>query len=153
MWAKWTKLYDEKRLSQGEYLGGLYDIGFDRPEAHVVRKGDALYYAFFAPSFDGKIELRGLDARAYRLTDYVNGRDLGVVQGPRGEGSGAVRSVAADRSAARGRRRTGGAELTEGHQSSLVLSRRIPGQRRRSPVDVLRSPIFTTTTISRSSTI
>ena len=85
MWAKWTKLYDEKRLSQGEYLGGLYDIGFDRPEAHVVRKGDALYYAFFAPSFDGKVELRGLDARAYRLTDYVNGRDLGVVQGPRAE--------------------------------------------------------------------
>ena len=48
LWAKWTKLYDEKRLTQGEYLGGLYDIGFDRPEAHVVRKGDALYYAFFA---------------------------------------------------------------------------------------------------------
>ena len=82
IWAKWTKLYDEKRLSQGEYLGSLYDIGFDRPEAHVVRKGDALYYAFFAPTFDGSIELRGLAARAYRLTDYVNGRDLGVVQGP-----------------------------------------------------------------------
>ena len=96
LWAKWTKLYDEKRLSQGEYLGGLYDIGFDRPEAHVVRKGDALYYAFFAQSFDGSIELRGLDARAYRLTDYVNGRDLGVVQGPTAEVPGEVRSVAAD---------------------------------------------------------
>ncbi len=82
LWAKWTRLYDEKRLSQGEYLGSLYDIGFDRPEAHVVRKGDALYYAFFAPGFDGSLELRGLDARAYRLTDYVNGRDLGVVHGP-----------------------------------------------------------------------
>ena len=68
--------------AEGEYLGSLYDIGFDRPEAHVVRKGDALYYAFFAPTFDGSLELRGLDARAYRLTDYVNGRDLGVVQGP-----------------------------------------------------------------------
>jgi alpha-galactosidase len=82
LWAKWTKLYDEKRLSQGEYLGRLYDIGFDRPEAHVVRKGDSLYYAFFAKEFDGSIELRGLASRAYRLTDYVNGRDLGVVQGP-----------------------------------------------------------------------
>ncbi len=39
LWGKWTRLHDEKRLSQGEYLGGLYDIGFDRPEAHVVRKG------------------------------------------------------------------------------------------------------------------
>ena len=51
LWAKWTKLYDEKRLSQGEYLGGLYDIGFDRPEAHVVRKADSMHYAFFAPRF------------------------------------------------------------------------------------------------------
>ncbi len=82
LWAKWTRLYDEKRLSQGEYLGTLYDIGFDRPEAHVVRKGDTLYYAFFAKHFDGRLELRGLDARAYRLDDYVNGRDLGVVRGP-----------------------------------------------------------------------
>ena len=48
-----------------------------------MRKGDALYYAFFAKSFDGRLELRGLEARAYRVTDYVNGRDLGRVQGPR----------------------------------------------------------------------
>jgi alpha-galactosidase len=67
LWAKSTKLCDEKRLSQGEYLGGLYDIGFDRPEAHVVRKGDSMHYAFFAPSFDGKIELRGLGARVPTL--------------------------------------------------------------------------------------
>jgi alpha-galactosidase len=85
LWAKWTRLYQEKRLSQGQYLGGLYDIGFDRPEAHVVRKGDALYYAFFAKRFDGRLELRGLEARAYRVTDYVNGRDLGRIQGPRAE--------------------------------------------------------------------
>jgi alpha-galactosidase len=85
LWAKWTKLYDELRLSQGEYLGGLYDIGFDRPEAHVVRKGDRVYYAFFAPRFDGKLALRGLEARTYRVTDYVDGRDLGRVQGPLAE--------------------------------------------------------------------
>ena len=85
LWAKWTRLYDEKRLSQGEYVGGLYDIGFDRPEAHVVRKGDALYYAFFAKRFDGRLELRGLEARAYCVTDYVNGRDLGRIQGPRAD--------------------------------------------------------------------
>ena len=53
-------LYEAKRLSGGEYLGTLYDIGFDRPEAHAIRKGDTLYYAFFAPRHDGVVELRGL---------------------------------------------------------------------------------------------
>jgi alpha-galactosidase len=81
-WAKWTKLYAEKRLSEGEYLGGLYDIGFDRPEAHVVRKGRALFYAFYGKGFDGVLELRGLGPGAYRVTDYVGGRDLGRVAGP-----------------------------------------------------------------------
>jgi alpha-galactosidase len=82
IWGKWTKLYAEKRLSEGEYLGGLYDIGFDRPEAHVVRKDGAFFYAFFAKSFDGALELRGLGPGAYRVTDYVGGRDLGLVEGP-----------------------------------------------------------------------
>jgi alpha-galactosidase len=84
-WAFWVKLYQEKRLSQGEYLGALYDIGFDRPEAHVVRKADALYYAFYSrDTFKGKVELRGLAAGRYRVRDYENGRDLGVVEGPTG---------------------------------------------------------------------
>jgi alpha-galactosidase len=82
-WARWVKLYDEKRLSEGEYAGELYDIGFDRPEAHAIRKGGTLFYAFYAPRYDGSVELRGLDAgRAYRVRDYVNGRELGVVTGP-----------------------------------------------------------------------
>ncbi len=81
-WARWTALYDRMRLVDGDYDGTLYDIGFDRPEAHVVRKGEGMYYAFYAPRFDGTIELRGLQARAYRITDYVDGRDLGVVRGP-----------------------------------------------------------------------
>ena len=82
-WAFWIKLYQQKRLSQGEYLGALYDIGFDRPEAHAVRKGDALYYAFFADRFRGKVELRGLTERRYRVRDYETGRDFGSVSGPR----------------------------------------------------------------------
>jgi alpha-galactosidase len=82
-WAFWVKLYQEKRLSEGEYLGELYDIGFDRPEAHAIRKGDALFYAFFADRFDGKVELRGLEGRRYRVRDYETGRDLGLIDGPR----------------------------------------------------------------------
>jgi alpha-galactosidase len=81
-WAKWTELYAKMRLSEGEYLGGLYDIGFDRPEAHVVRKGEALFYAFYGSRFDGVLELRGLGPGTYRITDYVGGRDLGRVDGP-----------------------------------------------------------------------
>ena len=82
-WAFWVKLYQEKRLSQGEYLGTLYDIGFDRPEAHAVRKGESLYYAFYADRFQGTVELRGLEGRRYRVRDYEAGRDLGVVEGPK----------------------------------------------------------------------
>jgi alpha-galactosidase len=82
-WAFWVKLYQEKRLSEGEYLGELYDIGFDRPEAHAIRKGGAMYYAFYADRFGGRVELRGLEARRYRIRDYEAGRDLGVVDGPR----------------------------------------------------------------------
>jgi alpha-galactosidase len=102
LWARWTRLYEEKRLSQGEYVGWLYDIGFDRPEAHVVRKDGAFYYAFFAKRFDGRLELRGLQPRAYRVTDYVNGHDLGQIQGPlaqlaaRFEGSLLLEAVPAD---------------------------------------------------------
>jgi alpha-galactosidase len=80
--AKWIGLYKAKMLSRGDYLGELYDIGFDRPEGHAIRKGARMYYAFYAPEFKGKIELRGLARQAYRITDYVNGRDLATVRGP-----------------------------------------------------------------------
>ncbi|HXI41525.1 MAG TPA: glycoside hydrolase family 36 protein [Bryobacteraceae bacterium] len=80
--AKWLRVYKEKMLPRGEYLGGLYDIGFDRPEAHAIRKDGSMYYAFYAPRWNGKITLRGLSERAYRITDYVEGKDLGTVRGP-----------------------------------------------------------------------
>ncbi|HWB95339.1 MAG TPA: glycoside hydrolase family 36 protein [Bryobacteraceae bacterium] len=83
-WQKWISLYKEKMLSRGEYLGGLYDIGFDRPEAHAIRKSGAMYYAFYAPQFQGKVELRGLERRTYKVHDYENDRDLGTVRGPNG---------------------------------------------------------------------
>jgi alpha-galactosidase len=79
---KWIKIYKDKMLSRGEYIGTLYDIGFDRPEAHVVRKNASMFYAFFAPQWQGKITLRGLSNRAYHVTDYVDGTDLGTVRGP-----------------------------------------------------------------------
>jgi alpha-galactosidase len=85
LWKQWFGLYNQHRLSEGEYLN-LYDLAYDVPEGHAIRKGDHLYYAFYTPRaddrFDGTVELRGLEEQTYRLTDYVNGRDLGTVQGP-----------------------------------------------------------------------
>lgn len=80
--VKWLRIYREKMLSRGEYLGGLYDIGFDLPEAHAIRKGDKMYYAFFAKRWNGAVELRGLENRKYRIVDYVSGNQLETVQGP-----------------------------------------------------------------------
>jgi len=85
LWRQWFALYDRYRLSEGEYLN-LYDIAYDRPESHAIRKGERLYYAFYAvgaeDGYRGTVEFRGLEARRYRLTDIVSGQDLGIVQGP-----------------------------------------------------------------------
>jgi len=81
IWKHWIQIYTDKMLPKGEYLGELYDIGFDRPETHAIAKGEVVYYAFFAPDFQGEVELRGLQERAYRVTDFVNGRDYGSVIG------------------------------------------------------------------------
>ena len=82
VWKQWFDLYRQKMLSKEEYLGNLYDIGFDTPEAHAIRKGDTLHYAFYADTWDDEVELRGLDQRTYRVRDYVNDQDYGTVQGP-----------------------------------------------------------------------
>jgi alpha-galactosidase len=88
-WTRWFRIYNRHRPAEGEYLN-LYDLGFDRPEAHVLRRGDRLYYAFFAEGRDrrwkGSLPLRGLGPATYRLWDYVNDRELGQTTGP-GESS------------------------------------------------------------------
>jgi alpha-galactosidase len=79
---KWLKIYKEKLLSKGQYLGDLYDIGFDHPEAHAIKKGETLYYAFFDKAWKGSIELRGLEDRAYLIRDYEHQVEMGQVRGP-----------------------------------------------------------------------
>ena len=82
IWDKWIKIYKGEMLPKGEYLGELYDIGFDKPEAHAIRKDGNMYYAFYAPQWNGKLQLRGLQKRAYRLINYETGETLGTVRGP-----------------------------------------------------------------------
>jgi hypothetical protein len=79
LWRKWVDLYKENMLSTGEYRGELYDIGFDKPETHVVAKDETLHYAFYADKWDGMVELRGLGRGRYRLTDPFAGVSLGTV--------------------------------------------------------------------------
>ena len=70
---KWVKIYKDNNLARGEYLN-LYTWGFDYPEAHVIRQNNALYYAFYVDdaTFDGTIELRGLDAdKTYTAIEYT----------------------------------------------------------------------------------
>lgn len=82
LWKKWLKIYNDNMLPMGNYLGNLYDIGFDKPEAHVVEKDEKMYYSFYAEKFDGNIELRGLSNRRYKVIDYVNNLEIGEVNGP-----------------------------------------------------------------------
>jgi len=44
-----------------------------------------LYYAFYAHRFSGKVPLRGLMERRYRVRDYFNDRELGEVTATRPE--------------------------------------------------------------------
>ena len=96
-WAKWIRIYNDKMLPLGVYRGELYDIGFDRPEAHAISKDGRMYYAFYAEGeknergrvvapghYSGQVELRGLGDKTCRVYDYVNERDLGTVTGPVG---------------------------------------------------------------------
>jgi alpha-galactosidase len=77
LWRKWITLYRKNMLSKGQYRGELYDIGFDKPEAHVVAADGKLHYAFYAKHWDGPIPLRGLGDGRYRVTNSFTGQPLG----------------------------------------------------------------------------
>jgi alpha-galactosidase len=79
LWRRWVHIYKEHMLPRGEYLGDLYDIGFDRPEAHAIAKDGAMYYTFYAPAFSGAVQLRGLAPGRWRVRDLFNETDLGTV--------------------------------------------------------------------------
>ncbi len=86
LWQRWFRLYAAHRPAEGAYLN-LYDLAFDFPEGHALRKGDRIYYAFFAPGvYAETVELRGLEpGRRYRVVDYLHDADLGTVTGPVGQ--------------------------------------------------------------------
>jgi alpha-galactosidase len=81
-WKHWFEIYTAKMLPKGAYRGELYDLGFDRPETHAIEKEGNLHYAFFADTWSGPVELRGLEEKGYRIVDYVNDVEIGTATGP-----------------------------------------------------------------------
>jgi alpha-galactosidase len=82
-WIKGVGKYRELELSQAEYLN-LYDVAFDTPEIHVVRKGNELFYGIYAKTWSKKdaITLRGLDKGInYSITDFYHNKKLGTING------------------------------------------------------------------------
>jgi alpha-galactosidase len=80
-WKKWIGLYNQKMLSKGEFKD-LYVYGYDTPEGYAIAKEGKMYYAFFAASaagWKGEVELRGLKAGKYHVSDYGANKDLGPV--------------------------------------------------------------------------
>ena len=84
-------------LSKGTFRD-LYVYGYDNPEGYAIEKDGKMYYAFYVPSpgggaansassgdhWSGELQLRGLASGEYKVTDYLNGKDLGTVNGPTG---------------------------------------------------------------------
>ena len=83
--ADWTAIYNAQRPAEGEYLN-LYDIRWENPEGHAIRKGAKMYYGFFTQTpgdaYAGNVQLRGLEAKRYHLTDYAAGKAMADVTGP-----------------------------------------------------------------------
>ena len=80
-WKKWIGIYNARMLSQGTFRN-LYVYGYDSPEAYAIEKDGKMYYAFFStaePRWKGEVELRGLRPGKYRVFDYAEGKDLGVI--------------------------------------------------------------------------
>jgi alpha-galactosidase len=81
-WKKWIDIYNARMLSRGEFRN-LYVCGYDVPEGYAIEKDGKTYYAFFSPDpgkpWRGEIELRGLQPGRYRITDFENGMDLGLL--------------------------------------------------------------------------
>ena len=81
LWKRWFELYNQKMISKEKYLGNLYDIGYDKPEAHAIQKGDTLHYAFYVENWDDLISFKGLKPGDYIVNDYFNDQILGEING------------------------------------------------------------------------
>ncbi len=92
VYKRWMDIFRKHKIYKGRYVN-CYDIQHDVPESHLVVKGDKRYYSFFqderskrarALHFAGQVEFRELErGKTYRVHDYVNNVDMGVITGPK----------------------------------------------------------------------
>jgi alpha-galactosidase len=77
VWTKYFKAYEKEKPSEGVYLN-LYDIAYDKPEIHLLKKGKTLYYGLFSDGkYIGEVTLKGLDDDLkYDVEDYINNKVL-----------------------------------------------------------------------------
>jgi hypothetical protein len=80
---------------QGDFRAH-YTFGYDSPEGYAIEKDGKMFYAFYSSSespslplktnakniWKGEVELRGLRPGAYKVVDYANNKDLGIIRGP-----------------------------------------------------------------------
>lgn len=73
-YQRWMQIYNTEKMSEGKYLN-LYDIAFDKPETHLIKKGNSYYYSFFANNnYNGKVQLRGLEKGNYKIYNLYTGK-------------------------------------------------------------------------------
>jgi len=80
-WKRWIDIYNAEMLPKGIYRGDLYTHGIDYPEAHAIEKTGHHYFSFYADQFDGNVELRGLGAGEWTVTDLWDGSVIATVNG------------------------------------------------------------------------
>ena len=64
LWRKWVGSTSSTCCPRASTSATLYDIGFDKPEAHAIAKDGAMYYAFYADDWNGKRATARLERRA-----------------------------------------------------------------------------------------
>ena len=73
-YQRWMQIYNTEKMSEGKYLN-LYDIAYDKPETHLIKKGNSYYYSFFAKNnYNGKVQLRGLEKGNYKIYNLYTGK-------------------------------------------------------------------------------
>ena len=83
-WARWVALYEAKRLSEGRVPGQRCTTSASTGRKPTPSRRAVLFTTHFSrPGTTDVVELRGLaPGKAYAVRDYVNGVDLGKVEGP-----------------------------------------------------------------------
>lgn len=78
-YARWMEIYNTEKMSRGKYLN-LYDIAFDKPETHLIKKDNNYYYSFFSDKpFIGMVELRGLEKGNYNVYNLYTGKLIAIL--------------------------------------------------------------------------